>query len=348
VNLRATLTLLGVVTVLLLGGVGGGYTWYWYQLADGMRDGLNIWMGQRRAEGFQAEAGPIAVSGFPFDVVATIGQAELGHGDLSRPRAWHWQGKDFVARLSPMTPWRILVATAAAQTLKFTDAAGRQKNLRAQADQTTAVIEVGGDGRLSRVQGNFHILGLSGSAMPAPIAVRRLKLEARPWGAAKQFAVDLSLSAEALHLPENTDQVLGDVVDIARANATVSGPPPTGWTKAAVSAWRDNGGTVEINAARIKWGTLDTTGTGTLALDQHMRPLFSATGALKGYVETIKGYKKNGLITPLNAAALTIALNMQRRDVEGRIKIAITGQNGELRIGPMKVARLKPLRFPGR
>ena len=342
-NARPKLMLIGLVVLLALGGAAGGYSWYWYRLADGVVDGLNIWLGQRRAEGFQAEAGPIEVSGYPFDIVATLGRAVLGRSGAG---AWRWRGRDIEVRLSPLEPRHIRLGTTAAQTLQFSNSRGQDKTLRAKADRSEGLIELGQDGRLARLQGDFRILGLSGSALPGPLAARRLKLDIQPRGPAQNYALALSLQADALHLPKNTDPVLGDIVEIARLDATISGPPPRNWSKTAVSAWRDDGGTIEISRGRLKWGSLDTTALGTLALDQELRPLFSATGGVKDYVETITAYKKAGFITPLNAAALTIALNLQRRDAEGRISIAVSGQNGVLRVGPLAVARLEPIRFP--
>jgi len=346
VNARAPLFLIGLVGLVLLVGLGGGYSWYWGQLADGIEVNLKIWLGQRRAEGFQAEAGPITVSGFPFDIVATIDQAELGRGAAGTPQAWHWQGRALKVRLAPLEPTRIHISTTAGQTVRFSDNRGQTKTVRLQADRADGLIEIGDDGRLARVQADFGILALSGSALPAPVAARHLTVEARPAGAAANFDLGLSLQVDELHLPMHTDPILGDIVDVAHLDLTISGPPPLRWTAPVVSAWRDNGGTVEINRARIKWGALDTTASGTLTLDQRMRPLFSATGGLKDYDKTITAYKKAGLITPLNAAALTIALNMLRRDAEGRTTIAVSGQDGLLKVGPMTVARLKPVAFP--
>ena len=338
--------MIGLTLVVLLVGLGGGYAWYWQRLADGLEDNLKVWLGQRRAEGFRAEAGPVAVSGFPFDIVAAIGLAELGRGRPGEPHAWHWLGQDLQVRLAPMDPWRIHISTTAAQTVRFTDDQGQTKAIRLQADTSQGLIEIGDDGRLAQVQADFEILALTGSALPAPVAARHLTLEARPAGPAASRGLGLSLQVDELHLPARTDPILGDLVDVASLNLTISGPLPLRWTAPVVSAWRDNGGTVEIDRARIKWGALDTTASGALTLDQNMRPLFSATAGLKDYHTTINAYKKAGLITPLNAAALTIALNMLRRDAEGRAAIAVTGQNGILKVGPMTVARLKPVLLP--
>jgi len=343
---RPSLFVTGAVVLALLGGLAGGYSWYWYQLADGIQDGLKVWLGKRRAEGFQAEAGPIGTSGFPFDIELTVGVAVLGRGTPNQARSWHWQGRQLQARLSPFEPWRIHLATRAAQNMTFTESPGKPKKLRVQADDARGVIEIGPDGRLARILTEFEIIGLSGNALPGPVAAQHLTMESRLRGADANYAIDVSLQADAVQLPANTDPVLGDAVDVARLDATLSGPPPRSWADPAIRAWRDDGGTIDVTRARIKWGPLDATSVGTIALDQEMRPLISATAGLKDYDKTIKAYKKAAFITPLNAAALTIALNMLRRDAEGRIKIAVTGQNGRLKVGPVNVARLRPLRFP--
>ena len=71
---------------------------------------------------------------------------------------------------------------------------------------------------------------------------------------------------------------LGDGIDELDFAATVKGAIPSGKVADALAAWRDAGGRIELDHLRLKWGALNATATGTIALDQELQP----TGGFSG------------------------------------------------------------------
>lgn len=334
-----------VITALLI-GLGGGYTWYWNQLADGLHDGLEVWLGKRRAEGFVAETRDVNVEGFPFQVNIGVDQLVLGRGDMrardiSKGRIWRLRGADLTAEISPFDPTEARIELRGPQIFSYIDRAGQRRTVKGQATSAHGVIQLSAAGQISAFSATFDGLVLSGSALTVPLAMDRLKAEAKITD-----ALEISAQADRLRLPEGTDQALGDVIDIARLDATLSGELPLSWTRASVSAWRDQGGVIDITRARIKWSSLNLEGGGKITLDDALRPKVTGRAQVRGHAETIAAYQKSGLIKPLNAAALTVALSLMGRDGEGNISMPLSVRKGRLHVGPVPVAKLQALKFP--
>jgi hypothetical protein len=338
---RSPLALVAVLIISLLAGLSGGYVWYWNQLADGLQDGLKIWLGQRRAEGFVAESGPVNVSGFPWSVDATIARLELGRVNKGEPGYWRWNALDIATTQSPLKPWRILVTTHAPQRAEFTDRRGTVLNLIAAAREAKGKFDIANDGRLAGVDVRFDGLALSGSALAGPVLAGRLTAKAK-----LLQVTEIDLLADKILLPKNIAPIFGDLVEVVRLQATIAGPLPRSWSQGPVIAWRDAGGIVDFTRTRVIWGNLDVTALGTLTLDNRLRPLGSGTASFKDHDKTIRSLADRGLITPLNAAGLTIGLNMLGKEVNGSITVPVTAQGGELKVGSFSAARLKPLRLP--
>jgi hypothetical protein len=338
---KSPLALAAILVIALLAGLSGGYVWYWNQLADGMQDGLKIWLGQRRAEGFVAENGPVNVSGFPWSVEATIARLELGRANKGEPGYWRWNALDIATRLSPLKPWRILVTTHAPQRAEFTDKHGTLRDLTVAARKAKGKFDIAKDGRLAAVDLHFDGLALSGSALAGPVLAGRLTAKAN-----LSQATEIDLLADKIQLPKNIAPLFGDLVEVVRLQATIAGPLPRAWSQGPVTTWRDAGGIVDFTRTRVVWGNLDVTAIGTLTLDSRLRPLGSGTASFKDHDKTIRSLADRGLISPLNAAGLTIGLNMLGKEVNGSIKVPVTAQGGELKVGSFSAARLKPLKIP--
>ena len=141
--------------------------------------------------------------------------------------------------------------------------------------------------------------------------------------------------------------LFGEKLDVLRVKATITAPLPNNWSRPAITAWRDEGGAFDVTRGRIKWGDLDVTANGTFALDSRMRLQGSGTATMQGYNESIKTLTERSMITPLNAAALTIGLNLLGQQDKDTVRLPFSAQNGNLKVGAVSAAILKPLRFPG-
>ncbi len=331
----------------LLAGTAGGYGWYWSNLADGLKANVAVWLGQRRAQGYLAEAAPMKISGFPFEVVGRITHAELGRGELDAPVAgqpspWHWRGENLHVLINPFDPWRAELALKGKHTLSFLDQRGIRQTINGMAKSATGVVAFDVEGKWSNGSADIRNLEITSNEIEKPLTVDQVTFSGK-----SGEMLTLSTQLDGVGLPMAADPVLGEGIELLRLDLSLSNPLPKGWTRSDVTGWRDDGGVVEVARARLKWGTLDLTVAGTLALDAALRPQASGTAKLRGHAEVIAAYRKNGMITAMNAAALTIALNVLGRDADGTVNIPVTAQNGRLKVGPMEIARLTPLTLPG-
>ena len=349
-NMRSPLAIGGLLLIAVTTGLAGGYTWYWHQLSDGLQEGLKVWLDQRRADGLLAEGGAVETDGFPFSIKASIASLTLGRGDKGETGYWRWQAQNINATLDPADPWHIRITTAAPVAGEFTDPSGTVRQLQATARSATGVVSVARTGRLTAIDTAFTTLTLTGSALAGPVQAEQLTARLKagpPPTAANARNTEVDIQGNKLQLPANIDPMFGDTVDVFRLQATMSGQLPLAWSRPHITAWRNNGGSVDLTRARVKWGSLDLVAGGTVALDALMRPQGSGTATVRGHNESIRSLADRQLITPLNAAALTIGLNMMGRTENGAIKIPVSARDGRLKIGTVASTRLKPLQFPG-
>jgi hypothetical protein len=89
-------------------------------------------------------------------------------------------------------------------------------------------------------------------------------------------------------------------------------------------------------------------GNGTLALDNQMRPMGAATAAIRGYDAALDRLTALGSVNPRDAQLaklLLSAIAAPNSDGERVLTVPITGQNGWLYVGPVRLTRLEPLRL---
>ena len=116
-----------------------------------------------------------------------------------------------------------------------------------------------------------------------------------------------------------------------------------------MAAWRDDGGTIELRGLIVKWGPLDLSADGTLALDSQLRPIGALSASIAGVDEAVASLVAEGSIGAAEAAAVRVAFNLFARltsSAGDRLNVPITAQDGRIFIGPVAVARIGPLTAP--
>ena len=109
-----------------------------------------------------------------------------------------------------------------------------------------------------------------------------------------------------------------------------------------VAAWRDAGGTIELDNLRLKWGALGATATGTMALDPELQLIGAFSGAIQGYDTILTALVESGRMRATDAGLARIALSLLARpgpDGKPEIKTAFTIQNGQMFLGPAKLGK---------
>jgi len=336
-----------VGALAVVAGLALAWTIAWYYIASTVTMRLEGWAEARRAEGLTVTYGGLVVTGFPLAWdVRLAGPAVAGAGSA----AWAWQGEALEARFTPMNYRDVALRlpgdhriAAGGGTLSGTWL------VRAASPEGRILLHP--DGRLDRLEFDFadatlvrlpderafQVVRLRGSAtLPRPSA------EAR----AETFAVNIDL--DSLSPIEPPVANFGPVVKTVRLDMVAKGRLPSGRFGEALRAWRDNGGTVEVNHLTVRWGPIDADINGTLALDAQDRPLGAFSARWRGYNETVDALLVSGHIGPWPAAGTKLALGAlarQQSDSGRQIELPITLQDGRVYIVGIPVMRLAPLRL---
>lgn len=326
----------------------GGWSVAWIRIADGVHARVDDWIAGRRAEGLKVDYSTIAVTGYPLRWHVTVTYPNMAGAG---PTAWTWQGNAVEADLAPWQRREVPLRFPGDQRFSvgrgdvaetWTINAGRP-NARAGLDER---------GRLDDLTLDLGDVTLSRAADPQPTHADHFTADAKPHrtpeGDLQADAFDLSLAVDNARLSRTPSSVLGTEVAHADLSLSFKGRLPGGSLANSMTAWRDAGGTVEINHLAVKWGPIDADGNGTLALDEENRPLGAFTARWRGYNETIDTLQGLGKLKPFAAAGVKIALRSlarQNHDAPDEVNIPLTAQDGKLFVAGIPLLAVPALKF---
>jgi hypothetical protein len=331
---RRTRLGLVIAILLLIAGIGA-YTAFWFIAAGKIEDGLKEWARSARDQKIEASWRGLRVSGFPFAFRVELTEAALRDEAINPPADIR------MPLLAGSTrPWRFRVWQLTAPQ-GFNAVAGAEENpvakLTARAAQgaVSATAEGGATIWLSLDEARFA----TGEEVGAREAHFWLILPPRM--PETHTANNLAVAAD-LHqatVPQ-APSPFRNLVDEFAFGITVKGAIAAGPPRQAAAAWRDSGGTAELDNFALRWGKLAITGSGTLALDSELQPIGGFSGAVEGYDELMSALVAAGRMKPGDARLARIALAMlAKAGPDGRPAIAtsFTIQNGQMFLGPAKL-----------
>ncbi len=315
-----------IIIVLL-----GTYSAWWYHLAAAWRGGLAAWAAEMHEAGWTVGTGQVTIAGFPGTLHLTVPSPSLAD-----PSGDAWQGPPLAILVSPFAPTRPHLSAPGHHRVKLAD--------KAPADLT--VGSAAADFRLNGRHIASASFDLSGLAV-ASAHLGRLTGSVRQlsFAPASRTTPTLALSAalEDLDLPADPRLVLGHHLSSAAMRLRLMGSLPPLPLRRAFAAWRDDGGTVEIDALSLRWPPLGLDATGTLALDQDMQPLLAGTCTVRGLFSTIDALTKAGTVHARDAGMAKLVLAFLAKpaaDGEKEWNIPVTVQGRTLYVGPAALMKL--------
>ena len=323
---------LGLAAAVLL---IAAYSAFWFVVAGRLEDGVAQWAGSLRAQNLDLSWGMIRVGGFPFGFRVALSEVRL-RGSATVPN-----GELRVKLLSGSArPWNFRLWLLVAP-----DGVSATANLAGGAVATLSVRSASGSAMVAQEGGGTLWLSLSEPAVDA--GVRLATRDADLWltlpphlpQTHTERAVGIALDARGLSLP-TVPAPFKNPVDEISFGVTVMGRVPTAPVRQAAAAWRDSGGTLELDQVALRWGSLRITGSGTVALDPDLQPIGGFSGAVEGYDELLRALVAGGRMRPGDARLAQLALTMlAKAGPDGRPEIAtsFTIQNGEMFLGPAKL-----------
>lgn len=307
--------LIGAAVVALV----AAYVGYWFYAAGLFRDGAERWVAERRAAGWTVEHGEIAMGGFPFRLEMTVPTPHLAGNGLD------WRGAGPIKIV--VQPWAPRHAIAEADGRQTFDLLGHKLEIDAKVLHGSLLAEPAG-WRDIVVEAKQPTMIADGQALPAARAQLNLRRI--------ETGTEISLIAEQLDLPETVPAPLGRRVDRVGILGQVDDRWPGGPLPAAIAAWRDAGGDIEVKRLEIAWGPLRLTGDATLALDAQGRPLGAGTVTIQGAKAAVTAMGKSGYLTP----GQTTAAGIFALTLPDGTKIPFSGQDGRLFVFERPVATL--------
>jgi hypothetical protein len=338
---------------------GLAWTGYWFHGAGRLRDGVLAWPEMRRGASDAMALGEVSVTGFPLRYDLALSAPTVGTRKDGKPLVWQGPPTTVTFR-----PWNFD---------RFTfKAPGLHSITHAEPDLPTPIVidaaEAGGvgriapDGRLAVLDLYFRAVRLGNEERPEMLYFEQADAKIRLPSAAglsdenartepgeAQDSAALSIEVAGLSLPEEADSPLGNLVGLIALRIGVRGAISNDAPDAALVAWRNSGGTLEVYDQQIIWGDLHVNGSGTLALDAEMRPLGALTAEIRGYTQSLDALVAVGAMErrPAELAKFLLGMMAEWPDDGGKpvLIMPLTAQDGIFSIGPISLFRLPPLRW---
>jgi hypothetical protein len=164
---------------------------------------------------------------------------------------------------------------------------------------------------------------------------------------------EINLAAREIRLPtdllaDSALEILGPLISAVSTEVLVKGDLDTGSADiAALTAWRDGGGTVEFSSIKLRWGPVRISADGTLALDGDLQPVGSFATRIAGLENFVTAMETSGVLSPSDAAIARVTLAILTRPSDdggpNRAEIPITLQDRTLRLGPVALIQFPPI-----
>jgi hypothetical protein len=325
------------------------YTVYWFSLAGQIERNIAQWAEARRADGMVVEYEALQVTGFPLRV-----QAQVANVHVAAPGqnpVWGWRSPLLTGNVVPYSLNHIVLNAPQPQEIRLQINGAEEIYLLTPHSAFASIILK--RGKFVRLNVDIKSGAIGGGRLKADgVKFERAQLHLRagengePQGLQNPALFDISVKLENMDYPGFTGSALGPHLTRAAMTATAEGGWPAGTGVAGVREWRDSGGVVQIKALELDWGPLKLNAAGTLALDDKDRLIGAMTAKLAGFEGLIKGLQEARQLSQDEAAAARTGLSviaMASGSRNGELSLPMVLQDGEMFVGPLRIAKLKPL-----
>lgn len=311
---------------------------WWFVASTALERASAAWFADRRAEGWTAQEGGIAVRGFPSRLDLTVTAPVL----RDPVTGWGWQAPFAQLLTLSYRPWHLIAALPPEQRFDIPgppgEAAPRTAILQADRLQASVVMRPTVDLPLDRITVVGDALRL---VLPdaAAVAAGTLRLATRPAVARANGheigveALDIAPPAALLAaLPPGT--ALPDRIGTLRVDAELGFSAPldrhAGQTRPVVQ-------TLDLREARLNWGDLVIHARGALSPDAQGRAEGRIEVQVQNWRLALAAAVAAGWITPEVAPTWERALDLlaQQSGVEGRLDLPLSMRNGRASLGPL-------------
>lgn len=323
-----------------------GWSAWWYLAAEAQKRGLETWLAEQRARGWQAEAASIEVTGFPADFRMSVTGLALADPETG----WAWAAPALAAESKAWSPTRVAVDWPPEQTVSVP---GDRAVVRTAAMDSLLDLRPGPALELRQAATQLSGLAIESSAgWSAAADAAEIRISERPEDLAPPNSYDVRITADALVLPEG----LVDRLD------------PTGWLQPRVDRVTVIGhaalaepiglatieeGEIALRAATLRevgfeWGEMKLVLSGSFTVDEQGYPEGQIKVEARQWREMLRIAVSSGVIGDETARAITEGIEIISFLTGGgdSLSAPFNLSGGKLRIGPVPVADLPRLAPP--
>jgi hypothetical protein len=346
---RRRLWIILLATPLLLIGAD---TLYWRVAERHLEDGLAAWIAGWKASGWTASVGKPVRGGWPLAATLTVPEVLLQGGDPEIPGGLTWKTDRLVLRADLLRPGLLEVASEGMQRLRL--AGGPEIPYTADQLRMALPLQPGAPpGSATVTARDLRASMPAGGDTTASLTIGSLDLhlEFQPAAQAGETALGFSFNADAIVLPPPFARLLGPRIASLTLQGALDGPVPrTHALGELASAWRDGGGTLEIQRLAVNWGPLDLTASATLALDEQQQPMGTGSARVVGYAETLDALATHGIISKSAATAAKAVLSLLANAPDDGgppdVEVPLTLQYRTLSMRQVPLLRLPEIDWP--
>ena len=331
--------------LLLPGLLFLGYGAFWLWAAERLENALDRRFAALAGSGFLVTVGNRAVTGFPLAVTIRLTGVDI------QAR----QGAPLVAAAagmgvswSPLHPGRF--------TVQLRDVQGRLGLLAGRATALTGTVTPGSDGmRLAlHARGLVALPGRAGRGgiRPERAALRlfipeqsvekgegetalRLPLAWRMEVVMSEVGIGAAAAQAARH---------GDRFALIAARLAWHGPFALPLDRRRLAAWRDAGGTLELEKLTLALAEATLESAGTVSLDERLRPLAAFDLALRQPAPLVNFCVVHGLLSLEDARLISARIAALRRKDPGKpVSLPLLMEDGRILLDTLVIGRLSPV-----
>jgi hypothetical protein len=327
-------------------------TLYWRVAAHNLEEGFAGWLAERRATGWTATTQPPVRGGWPLAATLTVPEVRLAGGQQDFPGGITWSAERLTLRVGLLRPGRLEVAAEGAQRLRLADG----PDLPYTADRLRIImpLQSGAPPRSADITARNLRAGMptGGDAVAGmTIGLLHANFELRPSAQSGEPALAFGLRAESIGPPPPLARLLGPRIAVLAVEGALDGPVPHAPSPIdRASAWRDGGGTLEIQRCALNWGPLDLTASATLSLDEQLQPMGAGSARVVGYAETLDALAAHAVVSRSAATAAKAVLSLLAHSPDDGgppdVEVPLTLQYRTLSMRQVPLVRLPELDWP--
>jgi hypothetical protein len=270
-------TVFRLLAAVLVIGIGA-YSAFWWIAAGKIEEAAINWRQTAQAQKIDASWQRMRVAGYPLAFRLELGDAAVKNGATNPPA--ELRAPTLTASIRP---WNFHAVTfAAPDGVELTVAPGAVPLAKLSAKRGSGAAALGSDGGTTIWLSLYQAKAVAGLTLTARTVDAWIILPPGAPATHQDSGITFAIDAHELAPPLTPPGFSGPIDDLG-FGLTLMGAFPAGPLRPAAAAWRDSGGTVELDHLDLRWGDMEITGAGTLALDNDLQPIGGFSGGVSGF-----------------------------------------------------------------